>query len=64
MAKLSSFTNSFYFCFYTFSKSYCTAAVIAVQSSTRWGRQLPNQEQESLENYMLNVEEILAKYEK
>jgi hypothetical protein len=37
MAKLSSFTNSFYICFYTFSKSYCTATVIAVQSSTRWG---------------------------
>jgi hypothetical protein len=27
-------------------------------------RALPDQEQESLENYMLNVEEILAKYEK
>ena len=39
MPKLSSFTNSFYFWFYKFSKSYCTATVLAVQSSTRWGRQ-------------------------
>ncbi len=37
MPKLFSFTNLLYFWFYTFSKSYCTAAVLPVQSSECWG---------------------------
>jgi hypothetical protein len=40
MPKLFSFTNLLYFWFYTFSKIYCTAAVLPVQSSECWDRHL------------------------
>ena len=43
MPKLYSITNSFNFLSYTFLKSHCTVAVLAVQSSTCWGRHKKSQ---------------------
>ncbi len=41
MPKLYSTITSLYFSCYTFLKFYCTATVVAVQSSTCWGRHNP-----------------------